>query len=226
LPLTGVPALDKLLGSEGYPEKSAILITGPPGVGKQALGYSFIHSGLERGDFCLYVTRLNTREVLRDARAFGVDFGSKVPFWISKDSGELKYDYHDLTGLSYNIKEVLKKNSGNRIRIFADVFSPLLMLNPPDIVYRFLTQLLDDVKQYDAVLLATLEDGMHEPQVMTAMQALFDGVIELQIYREGGLSYVPILTIQKMLGMPPQPDYFRFSFTQNAMEVAVYAKRT
>jgi KaiC/GvpD/RAD55 family RecA-like ATPase len=226
LPLTGVPALDKLLGSEGYPERSAVLITGAPGVGKQALGYSFIHSGLQQGDFCLYVTRLTTREVSRDARAFGVDFGNKVPFWISADGGELKYDYRDMTGLSYGIKEVLKKNSGNRIRIFADVFSPLLMLNPPDVVYRFLTQLLADVKQYDAVLLATLEDGMHEPQVMTAMQALFDGVVELKIYHEGGLSYVPILTIQKMLGMAPQPGYFRFSFSQKAMEVAAYAIHT
>jgi KaiC/GvpD/RAD55 family RecA-like ATPase len=226
LPLSGVPALDKLLGSEGYPERSAVLITGAPGVGKQALGYSFIHSGLQQGDFCLCVTRLTTREVSRDARAFGVDFGNRGPFWISTDGGELKYDYRDMTGLSYNIKEVLKKNSGNRIRVFADVFSPLLILNPPDVVYRFLTQLLADVKQYDAVLLATLEDGMHEPQVMTAMQALFDGVIELKVYHEGGLSYVPILTIQKMLGMPPQPDYFRFSFSQRAMEVAAYAKHT
>jgi len=225
LPLSGVPALDKLLGSEGYPERSAVLITGAPGVGKQALGYSFLDSGLQQGDFCLCVTRLTTRELSKDARAFGVDFGNKAPFWISTDGSELKYDYRDLTGLSYNIKEALRKNGDRRIRLFADVFSPLLMLNPPDVIYKFLTQLLADVKKYDAVMLATLEDGMHEPQVMTAMQALFDGVIELKIYHEGGLSYVPILNIQKMLGMPPQPGYFRFSFSQNAMEVAAYAKR-
>ena len=58
------------------------------------------------------------------------------------------------------------------------------------------------------------------------MQSLFDGVIELRIYHEGGLTYVPILTIQKMLGLPPQPGYFQFSFSQNAMEVATYVKRT
>lgn len=221
---TGVLALDQLLGDEGYPERSAVLVTGAPGVGKQALGYSFIQSGLRQGDFCLYVTRLNSREVLRDAKGFGVDFSSKPPSWISADGGELRYDYRDLTGLSYNIKAVLKKNEDRRIRVFADVFSPLLMLNPPDVIYKFLTQLLGDFKQYDSVFLATLEDGMHELQVMTAMQALFDGVVEMKIYREGGLSYVPILTIPKMLGMPPQPGYFRFSFSQSAMEVAAYAR--
>lgn len=221
---TGVLALDTLLGSEGYPERSAVLVTGAPGVGKQALGYSFINAGLQQGDFCLYVTRLSAREVLRDARGFGIDLAGKAPFWISTDGGQLKYDYRDLTALSYNIKDVLKRNAERRIRVFADVFSPLLMLNPPEVIYKFLTQLLVDIKQYDSVLLATLEDGMHQSQVMTAMQALFDGVVELKIYQEGGLSYVPILTIPKMLGMPPQPGYFRFSFSHNAMEVAVYAK--
>jgi KaiC/GvpD/RAD55 family RecA-like ATPase len=222
---SGVAALDKLLG-DGYPDRSAVLVTGAPGIGKQALGYWFTNLGLEQGDFCLYVTRLSTREVLKDAKAFGVDFKSKVPFWIAADGGELKYDYGDLPGLSYNIKDVLKKNGDRRIRVVTDVFSPLLMLNPPDSIYKFLTQLLAELKQYDTVMLATLEDGMHEPQVVTAMQSLFDGVVELRVFHEGGLTYVPILSIQKMLGMPPRTGYFQFSFSQNAMEVAAYAKHT
>ena len=35
---SGVPALDPLLG-DGYPDKSTILVVGPPGIGKEALGY-------------------------------------------------------------------------------------------------------------------------------------------------------------------------------------------
>ncbi len=221
---TGVSSLDQILGGDGYPDRSAVLVVGAPGVGKQALGYWFIRSGLLQGDFCLYVTRMATREVLKDAKAFGVDYANRIPFWIARDGGELKYDYRDLAGLSYSIKDILKKNNSRRIRLVSDVFSPLLMLNPPDTIYKFLTQLLADIKQYDAVILATMEDGMHEPQVMTAMQALFDGVVELRIYDEGGLSYVPILRVQKMLGVPPLPGYFRFSFSQNSMEVTAYAK--
>lgn len=223
---SGVRSLDELLGSEGYPDKSAILITGAPGVGKQALGYWFAHSGIAQGDFCLYVTRLTTREVLRDAKAFGVDYENRLPFWIASEGGQIKYDYRDLAGLSYSIKDVVKKNADRRIRIVADVFSSLLILNPPESIYKFLTQLLADVKQYDAVILATLEDGMHEPQVMTAMQSLFDGVLQMRIYDEGGLNYVPILRIEKMLGMPPLMGHFRFFFSQNAMEVTAYAKRS
>lgn len=222
---TGLRALDKLLEGEGYPDRSAILVTGAPGIGKEALGYWFTHSGLQQGDFCLYLTRLATREVLKDAKAFGVDFAQRVPFWVAREGGEVPYDYSDLSKLSYDIKEILKKNVGRRIRVVADVFSPLLLLNPPENIFKFLSQLTADLKQYDAVFMATLEDGMHTSQVVTAMQSIFDGVLELRVYEEG-LSYVPILRVKKMMGVPPLPGYFNFSFTKTGMEIGAYAKRT
>ena len=222
---TGFSSLDELLASEGYPDRSAILATGAPGIGKEALCYWFTHSGLQQGDFCLYVTRLATREVMKDAKAFGVDFQQRVPFWIASEGGQIKYDYSDLAKLSFTIKDVLKRNyaEGRKIRIATDVFSPLLMLNLPETIYKFLTQLISDIKQYDAVLLATLEDGMHPPQVVAAMQTLFDGVIELRIYEEA-LNYVPILRVRKMLGVQPLPGYFNFSFSKTGLEIGAYAK--
>jgi circadian clock protein KaiC len=220
---TGVPSLDSLLGSDGYPDKSAILVVGPPGIGKEALGYWFTHSGLLQGDFCLYVTRLSVKEVLQDQKGFGVDIQQKVPLWFASDGGQINYDVNDLTGLSYNIKEILKQNSGRRIRIVIDAISSLLMLNDPEVIYRFLTQLFADIKQYDAVLLATLEEGMHKPEVLAAMQQLFDGVVEMRLYEEG-LKVLPLLRVRKMRGSPPQPGYFNFSLTKNGMEVSAYVR--
>jgi circadian clock protein KaiC len=220
---TGVPSLDNLLGSDGYPDKSAILVVGPPGIGKEALGYWFTQSGLAQGDFCLYVTRLTVKEVLQDEKGFGIDNQQKVPLWFASDGGQIKYDVNDLAGLSYNIKDVLKQNAGRRTRIVIDVLSSLLMLNPPETIYRFLTQLFADVKQYDAVLLATLEEGMHQPQVLAAMEQLFDGVVEMRLYEEG-LRVMPLLRVRKMRGIPPQPGYFNFSLTRNGMEVTPYVR--
>lgn len=225
MPSTGLSSLDGLLQGEGYPDRSAILVTGAPGIGKEALCYWFVQSGLSQGDFCLYVTRLATREVLKDAKAFGLDFQQRVPFWMAREGGEVEYDYSDLAKLSFGIKEILKKNAGRRMRVVADVFSPLLMLNKPDNIYKFLAQLIADIKQYEAVLLATLEDGMHDPKEVAAMQALFDGVLELRVYEEG-LTYVPILKVRKMMGIPPLPGYFNFSFTKTGMEIGAYARRT
>jgi circadian clock protein KaiC len=219
---SGIPALDKLLG-DGYPEGSTILVISQPVIAKEALGYWFTYSGLIQGDFCLYVTRLSVRDVMKDLKSFGIDSGQKVPLWIAGEGGQIKYDLNDLASLSYNIKEVLKRNPGRRFRVVMDVLSSLLMLNQPETMYRFVTQLVADVKQYDAVLMATLEDGMHPPQVVAAMQQLFDGVVEMKMYEEG-LSVFPLLRVPKMRGGRSQPGYFNFSLTQSGMEVSAYAR--
>ena len=219
---SGIPALDGLL-TAGYPDKSAVLVVGPPGIGKEALGYWFTRAGLMQGDFCLYVTRLSVREVLHDVKGFGIDMQQKVPLWLASDGGQIKYDVNDLAMLSFNLKEVLKQNASRRIRIVVDVLSSLLMLNQPETIYKFLTQLLEDVKRYDAVLVATVEEGMHKQEVLTAMQQLFDGVIELRLYEEG-IRVMPLLRVRKMRGIPPQPGYFNFAFSRNGMEVSAFAK--
>ncbi len=216
---SGVASLDGLLGSDGYPDRSTVLVIGPPGIGKEALGYWFTESGLTQGDFCLYVSRLSVREVLQDERGFGIDGQQRVPLWFTSEGGQLKYDVNDLAGLSYKIKDVLKQNAGRRSRVVLDVLSSLLMLNPPETVYKFLTQLFGEIKQYNAVVLATLEEGMHQPQVLAAMQQLFDGVVEMRLYEEG-LKVLPLLRVRKMRGMPPQPGYYNFSFGRMGMEVS------
>jgi KaiC/GvpD/RAD55 family RecA-like ATPase len=216
-------SLDNLLGSDGYPDRSTILVVGPPGIGKEALGYWFTHAGLIQNDFCLYNTRLSAKEILQDVKAFNVDFSQRVPFWFASGGGQVKFDVNDLASLSYNIKDILKKNSNRRIRVVTDVLSSLLMLNQSDTIYKFLTQLFEEVKQYDSVVLATVEEGMHPPNVLAAMQQLFDGVIELRLFEEG-LRVLPLLRIRKMRGVPPQPGYYNFTFTKIGMEITAYAR--
>lgn len=135
----------------------------------------------------------------------------------------MEYNVNDLASLSFNIKDLLKKNSGRRIRLVIDSFSPLLMLNPPESVYKFLGQLISEVKNYDATLFGTLEEGMHQPQVLAAMQLLFDGVIELRFYEEG-LRLLPLMRIRKMRGAPPEAGYYRFSISKSGMEISAYVK--
>ena len=117
----------------------------------------------------------------------------------------------------------LRDARGRRVRIVCDVLSSLLMLNPSETVYRFLSQLFSEVKKYDLVLIATLEEGMHQPQVLAAMEQLFDGVMELRLH-EKGLRVRPLLRIRKMRGLPPQPGYFLFSFSGSKMEISTYVR--
>jgi len=220
---SGFPSLDKLLGHEGYPDRSAILTVGPPGIGKEALGYRFAYSGLEKGEFSAYATSLAVRDVLQDIKAFGIDTSQKVPFWFAASGGQLSYNVSDLSGVSFSIKEVLKKNSDRRARIVVESFSPFLMLNSPDTVYRFLSQLITEVRESNAILFGTLEEGMHSPEVLAAMQLLFDGVLEMRFFEEG-LRLVPLMRIRKMRGAPPEAGYYRFSITRDGMEINAYVK--
>ncbi|HKW05261.1 MAG TPA: ATPase domain-containing protein, partial [Nitrososphaerales archaeon] len=181
---TGEPSLDNLLGG-GYPVKSAVLISGGAGSGKEILGYRFIQSGLQLRDFCLYVTCRSVREVLEDVKGSGYEFQNGLPFWISPEGGQVKYEPSDLIKLSFRIKEILKKNSERKIRIVVDICSPLLILHSPNTIYKFLDQLFVEVKQYDAVLLATIEEGMHPQSDLAAMQQLFDGVIVFSLTGNG-----------------------------------------
>jgi len=188
-------SLEKFLTDE-LPPKSTLLIVGGAEVGKEVVGYQIISLGLSKGEFCVYLTGLSTREVLRGMNAFGISIPEENKnnlFWISGEGGTLTYTANDLSGLSFNLKEVLKKNQNRRIRIVTDLLSPLLMLNSKETVYRFLSQLFAEVKQYDTVLVATLEEAMHEPEIIAAMKQLFDGFLEVR--SSEGKDKVPTRTV-------------------------------
>ena len=218
---TGLKELDRLLG-QGYPDRSTILVVGPSGIGKEALRYWFIRSGLVQGDFCLYLTKSTPSEVLHDMRGFGAET-DRAPMWFAREGGEVRFDVNDLAELSFKLKEILQQNSKRRIRIATDVLSSLLVLNQMETVYRFLAQLFADIKQYEAVLVATLEEGMHDPKVVSAMGEVFDGVIEFKLYEEG-LRVTPLLRVRKMRGIPTQPGYFNFAMTRGRMEISAYVR--
>jgi KaiC/GvpD/RAD55 family RecA-like ATPase len=221
---SGVSSLDGLLGGDGYPDRSSILVLGPPGIGKEALGYWFIRSGLVQGDYALYVTHRPVADVLRDMKGMGIP-GDRVPEWISSSGSTVKCDLRDPTSISFNIKDMVHRNRGRRVKVVTDVLSPLLVLNPLEAMYNYWSQLLADLKQpqEDSVVLALAEDGMHPPNVLTTMEQLFDGVIEMRLYEEG-LAITPLFRVRKMLGLPPLHGYFRFSITNTGMEVLPHVR--
>jgi KaiC/GvpD/RAD55 family RecA-like ATPase len=196
---SGIPALDESL--KGYPSKSAILVVGPSGSAKESLLYRFVQDGLVHGDACLYVTRMSVREIVEDAKGFGIEMDEKGPSWLSRDNAQAKGDVNNLATLSFSIKEFLRENANRRIRIVVDITSAVLMVNQAETVYRFLTQLFQEAKQYDVVLLATLEESMHKPEILAAMEQVFDGVIAIKT-PEDGPNGRRVLQVRKMRGVP------------------------
>ncbi len=200
----GIDSIDDLLGGSGFPDKSAVVVIGPLGRIKDAFGYRFLESGLLHDEFGLYITKLSSSEILRDAKAMGIDLENRPPYWISGDVGGTPYS-GDLSRLSYGIKEVLRKNGERRMRIVFDQISPLLAVNQAESVYRFLEQLLSEVKHYDAVLLAVLDQEMHPAAVVASIEQLFDGVLEMKP-SPSGESGVFVVRAKKMRGVSLKAD--------------------
>jgi TolB-like protein/KaiC/GvpD/RAD55 family RecA-like ATPase len=180
---SGLSSIDDLLGGKGYPNNSSILIEGRSDVEKDIILHSFIHAGTQLGDFCIYVTRQPVGIVIRAAKISGYDLQGRDIVWVASEDGPLKYSPDDLTRLSFDIKETLRKSQGRRLRVVSDVLSSLLLLNDSETIYRFLSQLLLDGRRYRGVLLATLDEGMTDTRAIAAMEELFDGL--LYVSQEG-----------------------------------------
>jgi KaiC domain protein len=71
---TGIRELDEALEG-GVPRGSWVAVTGEPGTGKSILCMHFAWAGLNAGDPVVYVTtEAEFRDVIRQARMFGMDF--------------------------------------------------------------------------------------------------------------------------------------------------------
>jgi len=215
---SGVEALDRILDG-GYPRASSVMVSGPPGIGKEALGYWFLRSGLLRGDFCFYVTHRPVADVLRNMQAFGI-VTNQLPEFMASIGSQKRCTLADPTSISFEIKSVIQLNKNRCMRIVTDILSPLLVLNSTESMYRYWSQLLADAKNYDTVFMAYAEEAMHTQSTFASMEQIFDCLIEMKVY-EQGLLLTPLLRVKKMLGLPPIEGYFKFSFGRNRMEIVV-----
>jgi KaiC domain protein len=80
---TGIRELDDALEG-GIPKGSWVAITGEPGTGKSILCMHYAWAGLQAGDPVVYVTtEAEFRDVVRQARMFGMDFETRRVYDIS-----------------------------------------------------------------------------------------------------------------------------------------------
>ncbi len=63
---TGLERLDELIEG-GFPEKTAILLSGGPGAGKTLMGLNFLIEGAKNGEKCCYLSLTESEEELKRA---------------------------------------------------------------------------------------------------------------------------------------------------------------
>lgn len=199
---TGIPELDTILGG-GYLDKSAILVVGASGSGKETLAYRFVKAGGTQGDRCLYITELSKNDVLADMRAHSVELEPSSLTWIAAEQNDRRFQPDDLPGLSFGIKDYISHGGEERTRVVVHSLSSLLAFNAADSVYRFLAQLLPELRKRQICLLAALEEGMHDSKTVASMEQLFDGVLEMKHSESENAVFVKL---KKMRGSDVQAN--------------------
>ncbi len=78
---TGIPALDALLGGQGYYRGNSVVISGTSGTGKTSIAAQFVDAACARGEACLFLSfEESEQQVVRNMRSIGIDLAP----WIQR----------------------------------------------------------------------------------------------------------------------------------------------
>ena len=103
---SGVPALDEMLGGEGYYRGSSILLSGTAGTGKTSLAAHFANSTCARGERCLYLAfEESPQQLARNMRSIGVDLEP----WMKQGLLRVDASRPSLHGLEMHLVRVHKQ---------------------------------------------------------------------------------------------------------------------
>jgi circadian clock protein KaiC len=223
----GIDSLDAILNG-GITERSVVLVEGTPGIGKEILGYHFLFTGIKQGEKCAYVfARKTIEEVEEEFAAYGMEIDRKKLTWIDASESQLatgsnivNCNIAELFTVSAAIKNFLAENKGEKIRILIEIISPALMTNPSLEVYKHLSAVITEIKKYNATAFMLIEEGMHDPQIVTSIEQLCDYVIDMKVY-EHEWDIKPMLRIKKTKTTPPPLQYFRFAVSNRGLTITV-----
>jgi len=210
--LTGIKTFDAL---GGLPEKSNILLIGPPGPEKMMLSIKLLSNNLNIGGKGVYITTDQLpQEIEQKSKKFAADlsqFTAKNLWFVDCYSWTLGKQLEErkdivvpgptaLNDLSLGIAQSMQNaaDSQSPSVIFQSV-STLLLYNNPEMVFRFVQILGSRLKFSNATTLLHLESSMHDEKVVTTMKHLADEVIELKSEDGKTMILSPMLGIRNWI---------------------------
>ncbi len=183
---SGVPALDSMLGGDGYYRGSAVLVTGTAGTGKTSLAAHFVDAACARGERCIFFSfEESANQVVRNMRSIGIDLGR----WI--DKGLLRFCATRPTTLGLEVHLVKMHaiiNEFDPTIVVVDPVTALLNAGTHAETRSMLLRLVDYLKgKQITVLMTTLTGGGDfEEQTDVNISSLVDVWLLLRDIESGG----------------------------------------
>lgn len=227
---TGIKRLDSLLGG-GIPAGSAVMVYGPPFLGKETLARRYVLASLAAGLPAVYVlTNAATDEVRQDLlaadpgyqqaedehRARFVDtysrgIGAADSF---KDATYLDGAL-DLNGISLAVNKaqaaIMGKHEAHALVV--DSVSTLIAYSNAQTAFRFLQTLIGRTRRVGATGLYLMDQGMHTDADVQMFKHLMSGTIELR--ESSGKTQVQV----QGLGATSAPGWVDYRFDEKVFEI-------
>ncbi|MDE1858845.1 MAG: hypothetical protein KGI26_07255 [Thaumarchaeota archaeon] len=215
----GVPELDAaLLG--GIPKGSLVLVLGPPGAGKSIFGKLFLHSGLGdgNGDNAFLVSTSESEQNISDAMAMfkwtqGADQHLRVLDCYSWRLGGKRSKYsapltslNDVSLTLGKLFEDSKVNPDGNERLVVDSFTDFVRYVGVDKSLRFLDYLRLKLRELGVTGLLLLEEGVHAPRTIAAVEYSTDGTVKMRVSDQGRF-----MMASRMQGTPLAQKWIPFT---------------
>ena len=192
----GVPELDQaILG--GVPKGSLVLVLGPPGAGKSILGKLFLHSGLAEREKAFLVSTAEADPAIAETMAMfrwteGVSERLRVLDCYSWRLGGKGSKYSvpltSLTDVSVALTTLLndaKASSDKNERLVVDSFTDFVKYAGVEKSLKFLDYLRQKLREYGVTGLLLLEEGVHAPRTIAAVEYSTDGTVRMRVSDQG-----------------------------------------
>jgi KaiC/GvpD/RAD55 family RecA-like ATPase len=209
----GIPKLDKLIG--GMKEATNVLVIGPPGPEKTAMGVHFVGEGIGVKQPCIYATSdLSPTEIEGKAAEMGLDLASRIgkdftfidcySWALGTPPVDRKEDIqvpgpNALDDMSIAIAQAIQasKDSKASSRTVFHSLSTLLLYNNPEVTFRFVQITGARLKAAGCTTLYFLESGMHEERMVVTVKHLMDSVIEIKSENNKTYLTAPLYGLKK-----------------------------
>lgn len=212
---TGVMDLDIILEG-GYYNPGNIIILGPSGMEKAALGYHFAAGAGANESSYIICGNSSPADIINKASTIGINLNKPNVSFIdcyssTLGSAEVKAQERvklvpgpgALNDISLMLNEAIKESAGKRMRVVFDTLSTFVLYNPQDSMRKFLSVIEGRLKTVGATTLYLVDEGVHDKQLVSLLEHGMDEVFT--IVDKGGkfAIEVPEISLEVQLRVGP-----------------------
>ncbi|HSB46671.1 MAG TPA: ATPase domain-containing protein [Candidatus Bilamarchaeum sp.] len=185
---TGILDLDVILEG-GYYNPGNIIILGPSGMEKAAMGYHFASAAGPNETAFIVCGNSSPPDIMNKAATMGINLNKPNISFIdcyssTLGSGEVKPQERvkvvpgpgALNDISLALNESIKESNGKKMRVVFDTLSTFVLYNPQDSIRKFLSVIEGRLKSVGATTLYLVDEGVHDKQLVSLLEHGMDEV--------------------------------------------------